>query len=187
MATIGSPAKSYVDFKNINLKGGVLGTGLIRWSPAVSGSTTLWSSNPFQTTDYGLYLNSSGNLVFSSLGSVTVLGAGGGGGGATWATLFAANNTFTLTGTTWTIDNNTGNNDVLTLTNSGAGSGDVLQITNVGTGNDIQGTSNTWAVTKTGAATVLSLTVTTTINGTTGLTLSATGAGVVTIGANTNT
>lgn len=51
---------------------------------------------------------------------------------------------------TLTIDRSSGNNDVLTVTNTGAGSGDCIQITNAGTGNDIEGTSDTWHFTKAG-------------------------------------
>jgi hypothetical protein len=181
---------SYVDVRNLNLKGGAQGMGLIRWSVADNGVTNagLWASNPFSVLEYGLYVNASGSLVYSALGSPTVLGAaGGGGGGGTWASLFAANNTFTLTGTTWTVDNNTGNNDVLTLTNSGAGSGDVLQFTNAGTGSDVKGTSGSWSVSKAGAAVFLSV-ASATINGAgAGLTLGDSGANVITIGTNSNT
>ena len=46
----------YSTTKNINVKG-----GLIRF-----GRT--YSSNPFGTDEYGLYVNSSGNIVFSKLG-----------------------------------------------------------------------------------------------------------------------
>ena len=181
---------SYQDPKNINLRGGVSGTGLLRWDPGAgnlpAGSSN-WAANPFESTDYGLYINTAGQLVFSSLGSTTVLGAAGGGGASTWVSLFAANTTFQLAGTTFTIDNNTGNNNVLTLTNSGAGSGVVLQITNGGSGADIAGTSDTWQVLKTGAATFLSLASATLTGVGTGLLIEDTAANVITIGANTNT
>lgn len=180
---------SFQDPRNINLRGSVGGTGVIRFSPPITGQTnTNWATNPFTSTDYGLYINSAGNLVFSSLGSTTVLGAAGSGGGVpTWAQIYAGQSTFTLTGTTWTIDNNTGNNDVLTLTNSGAGSGSVLQFTNGGTGNDVDGTSNSWSVSKLGAALFLSVDSPTFQSTVGNVILKASGAGVVTIGANTNT
>lgn len=87
MSTFNSPAKSYTNLKNLNLKGGVLGTGLIRWMAPVTGATTLWASNPFSSNDYGLYLNASGNLAFSSLGNITVLDSLGGQGISTTASL----------------------------------------------------------------------------------------------------
>lgn len=72
MSTING--KPYQDPRNINLKGSVLGTGLIRWNPSIYGTNgSNWSSNPFSTNDYGLYINSSGQLAFSSLGSSFVL------------------------------------------------------------------------------------------------------------------
>jgi hypothetical protein len=67
---------SYQDPRNVSLKGGASGSGLLRWDPGAAN----WGANPFETTDYGLYINLSGQLVFSSLGSATVLGSGGGGG-----------------------------------------------------------------------------------------------------------
>jgi hypothetical protein len=185
MSTING--KSYQDPRNINLKGGARGTGLIRWTPPQSGVPALWSSNPFSSDDYGLYLNASGQLVFSSLGTGTVLGSGGGGGGVpTWEQIFALDSTFAKA-TTWTIDNSSGNADVLTLTNSGAGSGACIQITNSGSGADIDGTSNTWTVSKTGVAAFLSVAAANVTGAGAGLTLSDSGANVITIGANTNT
>lgn len=180
---------SFQDIRNINLRGGASGSGLIRWNPAqntvVNGGN--WSSNPFSTDDYGLYINAAGNLVFSSLGSTTVLGAAGGGGGVpTWSQIFAGQATFQLAGTTWTIDNNTGNNNILTLTNSGAGSGNLIQITNSGTGKDINGTSNAWSVDKSGNAVFLQVT-SATYTGSGAVTLSANGSSAITIGSGSNT
>jgi hypothetical protein len=154
---------SYVDFRNINLKGGASGTGLIRWNPASSYGTNgaLWATNPFGTADYGLYINGSGQLVFSSAGSATVLGTPGGAGTIpTFNAVFGQSSTLQLGGVaTFTIDNSTGNNNVLTLTNTGGGSGVLLQITNVGSGSDIAGTSGTWTFSKTGVATFLTATL----------------------------
>jgi len=91
-------------------------------------------------------------LIFASAGTSTTLGAAGGGAGVavSFEALYNNDQSMTITGSTFTIDRNTGNGDVLTLTNTGGGSGDVIQITNVGTGNDIEGTSDTWHFTKAG-------------------------------------
>src|SRR3990167_4855590 len=145
--------------KNINLRG----------SSSVKGSTLRFdrtsSANPLDSTSNGLYINASNELIYSAQGTTTVIGDGSGSGGIpTWETLFAADVTFNVAGTTWTIDNSTGNNDVLTVTNTGAGSGDLIQITNAGTGNDIRGDSNTWAVTKAGVATFVGISLTGTTN-----------------------
>lgn len=189
MSTFGSPAKSYSDIRNLNLKGGTLGTGLIRWKAPTAGATTLWASNPYSSTEIGLYLNASGNLAYSYLGAVTVLGAAGGGGAVpSWDQVFANDKTLTVTGTTFTVDDaGTGANDVFTASSSAAGSGNIIQITNGGSGNDINGTNGTWFVTALGAATLLSIDSATITNTTGNIILKATGAGSVTIGANTNT
>ena len=152
--------KSFTSVKNLNLRGGAEGTGLLRWSPSsVFGQNSAnWSTNPFGTTDYGLYINASGQLVFSSAGSLTIISAVGGPSAIpSWDAIFDGDQTLDLGGTTFTIDNSTGNNDVLTLTNTGAGSGDTLQITNVGTGKDVNGTSGTWSFSKLGAGVALTL------------------------------
>lgn len=169
--------------RNINLKGHLSwGTGVINFDPA----NGLWSANPILSTDYGLYVNSSGSLVFSSLGTTTVLGGSTPGGVPTWEQIFANDQTFNVAGTTFTVDNSTGNNDVLTLTNSGAGSGDVIQITNVGTGKDINGSSSLWSVSKAGAAVLVSVDVPT-IATTGAMTIGSSGASLITIGTNSNT
>lgn len=141
MSTING--KPYSSPRNINLKGGILRFGALN------------STNPIDSSSYGLYVNGSGNLIFSSSGSTTTIGATGGGGATpSWETLFGADATFTITpDTTFTIAGNRSTaTDVVTLTNIGGGSGNVIQITNSGTGKDINGTSNTWSVTKAGVA-----------------------------------
>jgi len=181
--------KSYSDVRNLNLKGGATGTGLLRWKAPQTGATSLWASNPFSTDDYGLYLNASGSLVFSSLGSTTILGVAGGGGAVpTWEQIFANDKTLTVTGTTFTVnDAGTGANDIFTASSTANGSGSIIQITNGGSGKDINGTSGTWSVTKLGAGAFLSL-ATATVNGAgSGITIGDSGANVVTIGTNSNT
>ena len=149
--------KSFTDPRNINLKGGSTGSGLIRWHPVPSGSPGNWATNPFGTTDYGLYINSSGQLVFSSTGSLTVLGTPGGGGSIpSFNAVYAVNQTLTVAGTTFKIDNATNDaTNVVTVTDTGAGSGNLIQITNTGSGSDINGTSSTWGFSKAGAMTAL--------------------------------
>lgn len=178
--------KSYSDTRNLNLRGGARGTGLLRWTPPQSGVPALWSSNPFSTDDYGLYLNASGQLVFSSTGTTTILGAAGAGGVPSWEQIYTNDKTLTVDSTTFTIDGTHATNNNLSLTMSGAGSGHVLDIDNAGTGYDINGT-DAWFVTKTGAATFLDVDTATLTNTTGNIILKASGAGTVTIGANTNT
>lgn len=150
---------SFQDPRNLNLKGSTSqNLGVIRWDPSAG---TGWSSSPFASDDYGLYINSSGNLVFSSLGVATVLSSGGGGGGVpSWETIYTNDAVFNIASGGWTIAGGSSSaTDVLTLTADAGTSGDVIQITNSGTGNDIQGTSNTWKVTKAGVATVAGLSI----------------------------
>jgi hypothetical protein len=155
MATING--KSYQTPRNINLKGGTTGSGLIRWDPNVAN----WTLNPFSSTDYGLYLNAAGELVFSKKGTTVILGAAGVGGGvaSSWDQIYAGDQTLAIPGATLTFDGTHASNDVVTITSTGAGSGDLLQITNVGTGKDINGTGNTWSFTKDGINVMKSTTI----------------------------
>ncbi len=133
--------KSYSSPKNINLK-----SGLLRFN-------VTQASNPFGDVSYGLYVDANGDLVFRSTSTSVILGAAGGGGGSAPSldAIFQGDQTLDLGAlSTLTIDRSSSNNDVLTLTNTGAGSGDLLQFTNVGTGNDVEGTSDTWHFTKDG-------------------------------------
>jgi len=130
------------------------GNGCIKFdTPTVTPTTT--------SGEYLLYVNSSNALVFDNGSSVTTIGAAGGGASVPqWESIFAGDYTFTLTpDATFTIAGNTASaTDVLTLTNIGGSSGDVIQITNSGTGSDIKGTSDTWSVSKAGAAVFVGVT-----------------------------
>lgn len=97
----------------------------------------------------------------ASSADFNLVASAGGSGVATWDQLIALDTTLDLgSGASLTIDRSvSGSNDVLTLTNSGGGSGSVLQITNVGTGADIRGSSGNWSVSKAGAATFASQTI----------------------------
>ena len=135
--------------KNINLK-----QGMLRFD--VSNS-----SNPFSNDSegWGLYVNASDEVVFWNGTGTTILGSGGGGSTPTWETIFAADNTFTITpDATWTIAGNRATaTDVVTITNAIGGSGICLQIDNSGTGADIAGTAG-WNITKAGVITSTGLT-----------------------------
>lgn len=148
MATISN--NSYSSPKNINLKGGILRFDVTKSSNPVS----------LDTSGCALYVDSSNQLTYWNKSGVTVLGSGGGGSTPTWETIFAADNTFTITpDATFTIAGNRSTaTDVVTISNAAGGSGDCLQFANSGTGYDIRGTSNTWAVTKAGVITGTGLT-----------------------------
>ena len=131
------------------------------------------------STDSVVALYSDGtDLFFKNGSSTTTIGGSAGGSIPSWETLFGSDATFTITpNTTWTIAGNRATaTDVVTFTNIADGTGNVIQITNSGTGNDIQGTSGTWKVTKAGVATVAGLSV----SGTTSA-LTTTGAAVWTL------
>jgi hypothetical protein len=169
--------KSFTNVRNINLRGGAEGPGLLRWSPVgiYGQNSALWASNPFGTADYGLYLNASGQLVFSSAGSITILGAAGQGTGGTssWDQIYAGDQTLAIPGATLTFDGTHASNNVITITDSAAGTGHLLQITNTGTGKDINGTSGTWSFTKAGVFVAVSET----LSGTAGSTVMTITAG----------
>lgn len=117
---------------------------------------------PTTTTGiFSLYVSGT-SLIYDNGSATTTIGAAGGGGTPTWETIFAADNTFTITpDATFTITGNRSTaTDVLTVTNIAGGSGSAIQITNSGTGNDIDGTSNLWGVTAAGVASFAGLTLT---------------------------
>lgn len=174
--------------KNIALRGGVTGSGLIRWAQYPSSNGANWAANPFSSSEVGMYINSTGNLVYSYLGSATIIGAQGGGGVVpSWNNIFAAAQTMSVQGTAFTIQDTTGtSNNVLSLAASST-SGALLTFAQSGSGNDVLGTSSSWSVSKAGAAAFLSV-ATATLNGAgAGLTIGDSGTNVITIGTNTNT
>ena len=142
MATING--RSYSTPRNLNLKGQGVGRGGILLFEGTNSTT------PISSTDNGLYVNASDQLIYYAQGVSTIIGAAGSGGTPTWDTIYAGDQKLIVSSTTFTIDGTHASNDVLTLTSTGAGTGDLLQITNVGTGKDINGTSGTWSFSKTG-------------------------------------
>ena len=73
----------------------------------------------------------------------------GGGGTGSWDELYDNDKTLTLDDATLTFNLTHATNDGLTIS-SGAVAGALLQFGNSGTGPDIQGTSDSWAITKAG-------------------------------------
>ena len=143
--------RQYTDFRGLNLQAG---NGVLRFTaPDVVPTTT--------SGELLLYVSGT-SLVYDNGSSITTIGASGGGGTPTWETIFAADATFTITpDSAFTIAGNRSTaTDVLVITNAAGGSGSCLQITNSGSGNDVDGTSNTWSVSATGAATFLTLVLT---------------------------
>lgn len=132
----------YTDFTNISVGNGS-GNGILRFGGTLASALS-------STDDKGLYVRGS-NLYFWNGSSETNLLSGGGGGATSWEDLYNDDKTLTIDSTTLTFSLTHATNNGLTLTGSG-NAGHVLQITNAGTGKDINGTSDTWSVTKTGNA-----------------------------------
>ncbi|MFA5037061.1 MAG: hypothetical protein WC479_07795 [Candidatus Izemoplasmatales bacterium] len=116
-------------------------------------------------------------------GSQWITFGSGGTGSNNWDDIYANDKTLTIDSTTLTFALTHATNDGLTITGSAGSSGDCIQITNSGSGNDIQGTSNTWAVTKAGAATLVSIAGCDSLTAAANLVLEATGAGTISVGA----
>jgi hypothetical protein len=76
MATINGI--SYSSTKDLFLKGGAKGPGTLLFSKA--GSPSGFTSTPFDSSSNGLYINSANQLVYSSQGVTTIIGAASGGG-----------------------------------------------------------------------------------------------------------
>lgn len=79
--------------------------------------------------------------------------SGTGSGVSSWDDLYDADKALTIdetTGVTWTVT--VASTDAFTLAGGAAATGDLLQFNNAGSGSDIKGTSNTWSVSKAGAA-----------------------------------
>jgi hypothetical protein len=68
---------SYQDPRNINLKGGVKGSGLIRFGQTGAAN---WGANPYSATEVGIYVNAAGKLMYSYLGTAVDLGQAAGSG-----------------------------------------------------------------------------------------------------------
>jgi fibronectin-binding autotransporter adhesin len=144
--------RNYSGVPGLNIRAN---NGVIRFeTPSITPTTA--------TGERMLYVNSSNELIFNNGSGTTVIGAGGGGSTPTWETIFASDATFTVTpDATWTIAGNRSTaTDVVTITNIAGGSGSCLQFTNSGSGNDVDGSANTWSVSKAGAASFLTVTLT---------------------------
>ena len=121
---------------------------------ATPADANLGAGRLYYKTGVGLYLYDGASWI--------LLGAAGAGPSSipTLDAIFQGDQTLNLGAlSTLTIDRSSGNNDILTLTNSGGGSGKVIQITNAGTGADIAGTAGTWSFSKAGVNVMKSTTI----------------------------
>lgn len=122
-------------------------------------------------------------LKFDNGSSVVSLTGGGAGTVPSWETIYNDDKTLTINSTTLTFALTHATNDGLTLTGSAGSAGQVVQITNSGTGDDIRGTSDTWAVTKAGQGTFTGIDGCDSLVAAASLVLEATGAGTISVGA----
>ena len=140
-----------------------------------------YSANPTDVdTDRRGLAFVSGSLKYYN-GS-TWVAVGSGGGVSTWDELYDNDKTLSIDDTTLTFQLLAGETaNALTLAAQATATGACLAFSNSGTGNDVLGTSSTWAVTKAGAATFASV-VSESITAAANLTIDATGTGTITIG-----
>lgn len=137
----------YTDFGNVSVK-----DGIYRFGSQLSAAMD-------NANDKAIYFRG-GNLYAWNGTSETNLLTDGSGGASSWDELYANDENLTIDAGTLTFSLTHATNDGLTLTGAGGSAGSVLQITNAGSGNDINGTSDTWSVSKAGLATVVGLTTT---------------------------
>lgn len=151
---------------------------------AVLEGTTGWTGGIYITPQSAAATEREGQIYYDSDNDNLYVYANGG-----WVDLTAAaastvtdldtayngGNSMTVDGSAVTLTGSHSANDTF-FVNKTTGTGDAIQITNAGLGYDIQGTSNTWQVTKTGALTAVSVQAATLI-----------GTGSCTIGEGTGT
>lgn len=103
------------------------------------------------------------------------------GGIPSWDDVYGNDKTLTINSTTLTFSLTHATNDGLTITGAAGSAGDCLQFTNSGTGSDIKGTSDTWSVSKAGAAVFTAITGCDTLTAAANMAIDATGAGTITL------
>ena len=132
---------NYTGFKNINLKEGVL-----RFENVLSSAMDA----TYNSGDKAIYAR--GTALYFWNGTVeTVIGVSGGGGVSSWDELYIHDKTLTVNDTTLNISGTTSDIDVLTIKgDSSIASGALLQFDSNGAAVDIQGSDDTWAVSKLG-------------------------------------
>ncbi len=144
---VGTPVVQILELSVANLVRRSTGTAVPTNGDAGYSIGSLFNLTSGNAPGATVYINegSTTSCTFNALSSAAA-------GVSTWNQLYANGATLAITGTTLTFDGQHATNDVFTLTSTGAGSGSLLQITNVGTGKDINGTSSSWSVDKTGVA-----------------------------------
>ena len=173
-------ALKYTKVKGLQLKGtGKTGEG----AGAVAFPNVDSAPNP--TDSHTVYVESD-LLKYWDGSSATTLGAAGAVANFGLNDAYDDGVSITVDSAAVLLSGSHATNDVLDVRGSAAVAGALISLAQSGTGVDIDGTSSSWLVTKLGAGTFLSL-ATDTITASTGdpsnLTIDATGAGTIAIGA----
>jgi hypothetical protein len=113
---------------------------------------------PTTATGYFYLYVDSGTLKYDNGSSVVSLTGGGGGGVPSWETIYNDDKTLTIDSTTLTFNLTHATNDGLTLSAGAGAAGQVLQFNNSGSGLDVQGSGDTWSVSKAGAVICVGIT-----------------------------
>lgn len=168
--------------RNINLKG--LST--------TKGSTLRFdktsTTNTLDSTSYGLYVNNSGQLIFSSAGVATTIGAAGS-SSSTMDGAYTAGRIVSVDVGALTLNGINEDTAVLSLAGDGDSGGALIAFAHTtATRNDLLGTGSTWKVTGQGAAEFQASVTTPAIvayhaTGNGNLTIDAKGSGTIGIGA----
>lgn len=148
MATINN--RAYSQPKNLRLKGQGVGRGGVLLIEGVN------ATSPILSTHNGLYVNDSNQLVFSSQGSATVVGAAGG-AGSTLDSAYDAGRTIAVNAGPVILAGANQDTATLNITADAASGGPTILIANSGSGNDITGSASTWSITAAGAATLTAI------------------------------
>jgi len=168
MSTI--KGRTYSSPKNINLR-----QGIVRFDKE-------WSSNPLSldSNGYGLYINSSDQLVYWDGSSTSILGTAGSMVNYSLDDAYNDGTEMTVDGAAVTLTGTHATNNTISVT--GSGTGNLIDLTNTGSGKDIDGTSSTWYVSAAGAAVFTAITGCDALTAAANLTLEATGTGTITLG-----
>jgi hypothetical protein len=106
------------------------------------------------------YLEGTGFRAYAEGDWFTIPTSTSGTSGSSWDELYAADKTLTINGTTLTYNLTHATGDGLTMAAGAGAAGAVIQFANSGSGSDIQGTSDTWSISKAGLVTCVGVTTT---------------------------
>ena len=151
--------KKYI--QAVRQNSGILATDQVQ---LVATSTVPTDSNLANGRLY--YLTGTGLRMYVEGTWYTIPTSTTGGSPSSWEALYLLDKTMTIDSTTLTFNLTHATGDGLTLSAGAGATGALLQFANSGSGNDIQGTSDTWTISKAGAIVCVGLTTTSDITST---------------------